>query len=89
MSRVLDISKAYGEVYHISVFHNSKGYGILGQIFDLIQSFLSKRRDKVSDYSRCFSIIRVSHGALYIVPNLHQQFPYVTQFSTRLSMLIT
>ena len=37
----LDISKAFDRVWHASLFHKLKSYGISGQIFGLISSFLS------------------------------------------------
>ena len=38
---VLDISKAFDRVWHASLFHKPNSYGISGQIFGLISSFLS------------------------------------------------
>ena len=43
----LDISKAFDRVWHASLLHKSKSYGISGQIFGLISSFLSKRQPQV------------------------------------------
>ena len=40
----LDISKVYDRVWHVTLLHNLKSYGISGQIFDLISSFLSNRQ---------------------------------------------
>ena len=40
----LDISKAFGRVWHARIFHRLRSYGISGQIFSLISSFLSNRR---------------------------------------------
>ena len=40
----LDITKAFDRVWHASLLHKLKSYGISGQIFDLISSFLSNRR---------------------------------------------
>ena len=39
----LDISKAFDRVWHAGLFHKLKSYGISGQIFGLILSFLSNR----------------------------------------------
>ena len=39
----LDISKAFGRVWHAGLFHKLKSYGISGQVFSLISSFLSNR----------------------------------------------
>ena len=40
----LDISKAFDRVWHAGLLHKLKSYGISGQIFGLIFSFLSNRR---------------------------------------------
>ena len=40
---VLDISKAFDRVWHAGLVHKLKSYGISGQIFSLISSFLSNR----------------------------------------------
>ena len=39
----LDISKAFERVWHAGLLHKLKSYGISGQIFGLISSFLSNR----------------------------------------------
>ena len=43
----LDISKAFDRVWHAGLLHKRKSYGISGQIFSLISSFLSNRRLRV------------------------------------------
>ena len=40
---VLDRSKAFDRVWHAGLLHKRKSYGISGQIFCLISSFLSNR----------------------------------------------
>ena len=40
----LDISKAFDRVWHAVLLHKLKSYGISGQIFGLISSFLSNRQ---------------------------------------------
>ena len=40
----LDIFKAFDGVRHAGLFHKLKSYGMSGQIFGLISSFLSNRR---------------------------------------------
>ena len=40
----LDISKALDRVWYAGLLHKLKSYGISGQIFGLISSFLSNRR---------------------------------------------
>ena len=44
----LDISKAFDRVWHAGLLHKLKSYGISGQIFGLISSFLS---------NRCFRVV--------------------------------
>ena len=39
----LDISKTFDRVWHAGLLHKLKSYGISGQIFGLISSFLSNR----------------------------------------------
>ena len=43
----LDMSMAFDRVWHTDPLHKLKSYGISGQIFDLISSFLSNRRLRV------------------------------------------
>ena len=43
----LDISKAFDRVWHAGLLHKLKSYGISGQIFRLISSFLSNWRLRV------------------------------------------
>ena len=43
----LDISKAFDRVWHAGLLHKLTSYGIPGQIFGLISSFLSNRRLRV------------------------------------------
>ena len=40
----LGISKAFDRLYHAGLLHKLKSYGISGQTFGLISSFLSNRR---------------------------------------------
>ena len=40
----LDISKSFDKVWHAGILHKLKSYGISGQVFGLISSFLSNRR---------------------------------------------
>ena len=44
----LDISKAFDRVLHAGLLHKLKSYGISGQIFGFISSFLSNRRLRVA-----------------------------------------
>ena len=40
----LDVSKAFDRVWHAGLLHKLRSYGISGQIFGLISSFLSNRQ---------------------------------------------
>ena len=44
---VLNISKAFDRVWHTGLLHKLKSYGMSGQMFSLISSFLSNRRLRV------------------------------------------
>ena len=43
----LDVSKAFDRVWHAGLLHKLNFYGISGQMFGLISSFLSNRRLRV------------------------------------------
>ena len=43
----LDISKAFDRVWDAGLLHKRKSYGISGQMFSLISSFLSNRQLQV------------------------------------------
>ena len=43
----LNISKTFGKVWHAGLLHKLKSYGISGQIYGLISSFLSNRQVQV------------------------------------------
>ena len=43
----LDLSKAFDRVWHADLLHKFRSYGISGQIFVLISSFLSNRQLQV------------------------------------------
>ena len=44
----LDISKAFDRIWHAGLLHKLKSYGISGQMFGLISSFLSNRQLRVA-----------------------------------------
>ena len=48
----LGISKAFERVWHAGLLHKRQSYGISGQIFGLISSFLSNRRLRVVLYGK-------------------------------------
>ena len=43
----LDICKAFDRIWHAGLLHNLRSYGIPGQLFGLISSFLSNRQLRV------------------------------------------
>ena len=43
----LAISNAFNKVWHAGLLHKLKSYGISGQIFGLISSFLSNRQCRI------------------------------------------
>ena len=69
----LDISKAFDRVWHAGLLHKLGSYGISGQIFGFISSFLSNRRLRVVlDWksSQEYSVnARVPHGS-FLGPTL-------------------
>ena len=60
----LDISKAFVRVWHSGLFHKLKSYGISGQIFGLISSFLSNRRLRVVLDTRTSKNAGVPQGSI-------------------------
>ena len=58
----LDISKAFDRVWHAGLLHKLKSYGISGQIFSLISSFLSNRRLRVVLDGKCSQEYPVNAG---------------------------
>ena len=64
----LDLSKAFDRVWHAGLLHKLKSYGISGQIFGLISSFLSNRwlRVVLDGQSSGWSILRPTLFLLYI-----------------------
>ena len=58
----LDISKDFDRVWHAGLLHKLKSYGISGQIFVLISSFLSNRRLRVILDGKCSQEYPVNVG---------------------------
>ena len=58
----LDISKAFDRVWHVGLLHKLKFYGISGQIFGLISSFLSNKRLRVVLDGNCSQEYPVNIG---------------------------
>ena len=59
---VLDISKAFDRVWHAGLLHKRNSYGISGQIFGLISSFLSNRLLQVVLDGKCLQEYPVNAG---------------------------
>ena len=59
----LDISKAFDRVWHAGLLHKLKSYGISGQIFGLISSFLSNRQLRVVLHGKSLQEYPVNAGA--------------------------
>ena len=64
----IDISKAFDRVWHAGLLHKLKSYGMSGQIFGLVSSFLSNRQLQVvldGKSSQEYSVnARVSQGSI-------------------------
>ena len=58
----LDISKAFDRVWNAGFLHKLKSYGISGQIYGLISSFLSNRRLRVVLDGKCSQKYPVNAG---------------------------
>ena len=58
----LDISKAFDRVWHAGLLYKLNSYGISGQIFGLISSFLSNRRLRVVLYGKSSKEYLVNAG---------------------------
>ena len=82
----LDISKAFGRVWHAGLLHKLKSYGISGQIFGLISSFLSNRRLLfwMENLHKNIQLMLVFLKGLFLV--LH--FSYYTLMTLMLSVIL-
>lgn len=58
----LDISKAFDKVWHAGLLHKLKSYGVQGEIFAIISSFLRDRRLKVVIDGKSSSEFKVNAG---------------------------
>ena len=73
----LDISKAFDKVWHAGLLHTLKSYGISGQIFGRISSFLSNIWLQVVLDGKCSQEYPVNTGVpqglflSYISPAIH------------------
>ena len=84
-----DISKTFERVWHADLLHKLKSYGMSGQIFGLISSFLSNRRLRVILDVRTTRNIHLMREFLK-APFLVLRFSYYTlmTFLTMLSVIL-
>ena len=85
----LDISKGFDRVWHAGLLHKLKSYGISGQIFGLISSFLSNRRLQVvldGKSSQEYQLIQEFLKAPFLV--LHFSYYTLMIFLMMLSVLL-
>ena len=85
----LDISKAFDRVWHTGLLHKLKSYGISGQIFGLISSFLSNRRLRVALDGKSSQEYPVNAGApqgSFLV--LHFSYYTLMNFLMMLSVIL-
>ena len=83
----LDISKAFERVWHAGLLHRLKSYGISGQIFGLVSSFISSRRLRVVLDEKSSQEIQLMREFLK-APFLVLHFSYYTTFLTMLSVIL-
>ena len=84
----LDISKAFDRVWHAGLLHKLKSYGISGQIFGLISSFLSNRRLLfwMENLHKNIQLMLVFLKGLFLV--LHFSYYTLMTFLTMLSVIL-
>ena len=85
----LDISKAFDRVWYAGLLHKLKSYGISGQIFGLISSFLSNRRLQVVLDGKSSQVYPVNAGVLkglFLV--LHFSYYTLISFLMMLSVIL-
>ena len=84
----LDISKAFNRVWHAGLLHKLKSYGISGQIFGLISSFLSNRRFQlvqIGSLQKNIQLMLVFHKCPFLV--LHFSYYTLKTFLMMLSVI--
>ena len=85
----LDISKAFERVWHAGLLQKRKSYGISGQVFGLISSFLSNRWPRVVLDGKSLQDYPVNASnpspfnmmSLYEIGNKHNSFDFFEQSS--------
>ena len=80
----LDISKAFDRVWHAGLINKLKSYGISGQIFGLISSFLSNRQFRV--VHKNIHLMLEFLKSLYLV--LHFSYYTLMTFLMMLSVIL-
>ena len=73
----LDISKAFDRVWHAGLLQKLKSYGISGQIFGLISSFLSKRQLQVVMEGKSSHEYPLNARVHQVLPFLSYTFPSI------------
>ena len=82
----LDISKAFNRVWHAGLLPELKSYGISGQIFGLISSFLSNRRLRVGNLHKNIQLMLEFLKGLFLV--LHFFYYTLMTFLMMLSVIL-
>ena len=85
----LDISKAFDRVWHAGLLHKHKPYGISGQIFSLISSFLSNGRLRVvldGNFDKNIQLMLEFLKAPFVV--LHFSYYTLVTFLMMLSVIL-
>ena len=72
-----DISKAFDRDWHAGILHKFKSYGISGQIFGLISSFLSKRQLQVVMEGKSSHEYPLNARVHQVLPFLSYTFPSI------------
>ena len=70
----LDISKVFDRVWHAGLLHKVLSYGISGQIFGIVSSFLSNRRLRVfldGEFSQECPVNALSSSRLHSFSTIH------------------
>ena len=85
----LNISKAFDRVWHAGLLHKRNSYGISGQIFGLISSFLSNRRLRVVLDGKSSQEYPVNTGVQLKGPFLVLHFSYYTLMTFLMMLSVT
>ena len=78
----LYISKAFDRVWHAGLLHKLESYGISGQIFDLMSSFLSRMESLHKNFQLMLEFLK----APFLV--LHFSYYTMMTFLTMLSVIL-